>query len=135
MNAYMDIIHETRPESSHPRMRREDRAKLFAPFAALSGHDQALHDREKRLTPKVQLAEDAMEALDQKLQTLRKGDTVAAVWFVSLQRAGTEALGQYATATDTFERLDPCERLLYLKSQVIPVDDLADLRRVGAFTE
>ena len=81
-----DIIHQPRPESSHPRMRREDQAKLFAPFAALSGHDQAVHDREK-------------------------------------------VLGQYFTAADTFERLDPYERLLYLKGQVIPMDDLADLRR------
>ena len=81
-----DIIHQPRPESSHPRMRREDRAKLFAPFAALSGHDQAVHDREK-------------------------------------------VLGQYFTAADTFERLDPYERLLYLKGQVIPMNDLADLRR------
>lgn len=34
MNIYADIIHQPRPESSHPRMRREERAKLFAPFAA-----------------------------------------------------------------------------------------------------
>ena len=54
---------------------------------------------------------------------------VTVTWFLPLQRAENEVLGQYFTAADTFERLDPYERLLYLKGQVIPMDDLADLRR------
>lgn len=56
-------------------------------------------------------------------------DTRAAEQEKSLQRAENEVLGQYFTAADTFERLDPYERLLYLKGQVISMDDLADLRR------
>ena len=124
-----DIIHQPRPESSHPRMRREERAKLFAPFAALSGHDQAVHDREKVLVPRVLMTDYALEELDRKLQALQKGDAVTVTWFLPLQRVENEVLGQYFTAADTFERLDPYERLLYLKGQVIPMDDLADLRR------
>ena len=129
MNIYADIIHQPRPESSHPRMRREERAKLFAPFAALSGHDQAVHDREKVLVLRVLMTDYALEELDRKLQALQKGDAVTVTWFLPLQRAENEVLGQYFTAADTFERLDPYERLLYLKGQVIPMDDLADLRR------
>lgn len=72
MNIYADIIHQPRPESSHPRMRREERAKLFAPFAALSGHDQAVHDREKVLVPRVLMTDYALEELDRKLQALQK---------------------------------------------------------------
>lgn len=129
MNIYADIIHQPRPESSHPRMRREDRAKLFAPFAALSGHDQAVHDREKVLVPRVLMTDYALEELDRKLKILQKGDAVTATWFVPLQRNDAEVLGQYFTAADTFEKLEPFERLLYLKKQVIPLDDLADLRK------
>lgn len=129
MNIYADIIHQSRPESSHPRMRREDRAKLFAPFAALSGHDQAVRDREKVLVPRVLMTDYALEELGRRLKMLQKGDAVTATWFVSLQRTGDEVLGQYFTAADSFEKLDPYERLLYLKNQVIPMDDLADLRR------
>ena len=129
MSIYADIIHQSRPESSHPRMRREDRAKLFAPFAALSGHDQAVHDREKVLVPKVLMTDCVLEELDRRLKMLQKGDTITVTWFVPLQRTETEVLGQYFTAADTFEKLDSYERLLHLKGQVIPMDDLADLRR------
>ena len=34
---YEDIIHLSRPPSSHPKMSREARAAQFAPFAALFG--------------------------------------------------------------------------------------------------
>ncbi|HBZ03364.1 MAG TPA: hypothetical protein DEO83_06080 [Lachnospiraceae bacterium] len=49
--AYADIIDKERPvhngddfEAKHPRMPREARAKIFAPFAALKGHNEALEE-------------------------------------------------------------------------------------------
>lgn len=39
---YEDIIHLSRPESYYPSMPLEDRAAQFAPFAALSGHKEAI---------------------------------------------------------------------------------------------
>lgn len=47
MSKYEDIIGRKPPELRHPRMPRQDRAKLFAPFAALNGHGQALRVREQ----------------------------------------------------------------------------------------
>lgn len=47
------------------KMRREDRAKQFAPFAALPGYDRAL--RAAGLPPKApppELAEEELERLD-----------------------------------------------------------------------
>lgn len=48
---YSDIINKNRPEHNgddfearHPRMPREARAKIFAPFAALKGHNEALEE-------------------------------------------------------------------------------------------
>ncbi len=48
---YQDIIKKSRPENpeirrKHPRMQLADRAKIFAPFSALRGFDDAL-DRMK----------------------------------------------------------------------------------------
>ena len=46
-NDYSDIIglpvHEPDPDK-HPRMSREARAAQFAPFAALTGYDDAIKD-------------------------------------------------------------------------------------------
>ncbi len=41
---YDDIIHLTRPPSERPPMSMEDRAAQFAPFAALSGHSEAIEE-------------------------------------------------------------------------------------------
>lgn len=129
MSIYEDIMHLTRPISSHPRMHREDRAKLFAPFAALNGHSRAIHQRDAVLVPQVQKTDDALEELDRVLQTLQKGDVVTITWFVPLQREADEVLGAYTTTADSYERLDRYERLLYLQNQVIPIDHLAELRK------
>ncbi|MCM1107445.1 MAG: hypothetical protein NC388_00140 [Clostridium sp.] len=43
-NPYGDIIHLSHYEPKfHPRMSVEARAAQFAPFAALAGHDEAVH--------------------------------------------------------------------------------------------
>ena len=46
---YNDIIDKQRPvhvgddfEARHPKMSRENRAKIFAPFAALKGYEEAI---------------------------------------------------------------------------------------------
>lgn len=129
MSIYEDIIHLSRPISSHPKMRREDRAKLFAPFAALNGHSRALHQRDVVLVPQVQKTDDALELLDRVLQTLQKGDVVTVTWFVPLRREADEVLGAYTTTADSVVRVDRYERLLYLQNQVIPIDHLAELQK------
>ena len=62
MSIYEDIMHLTRPISSHPRMHREDRAKLFAPFAALNGHSRAIHQRDAVLVPQVQKTDECEQS-------------------------------------------------------------------------
>ena len=46
---YKDIINKSRPEhhgddfeARHPHMSQENRAKIFAPFAALKGYEEAI---------------------------------------------------------------------------------------------
>lgn len=39
---YDDLIDLPRPESRYPRMPRANRAAQFAPFAALTGHEEAI---------------------------------------------------------------------------------------------
>ena len=48
---YKDIIDKELPvhdgdefEARHPKMSRENRAKIFAPFAALKGYEEAIDD-------------------------------------------------------------------------------------------
>ena len=47
MGKYDDIIKLDRPKSDRPKMSNHDRAKIFAPFAALRGYEDAI-EVEKR---------------------------------------------------------------------------------------
>lgn len=131
MKRYDDIIHLARPVSAHPKMRREDRAKLFAPFAALTGHDEAVHARDKVLVPQTEMTAHSQDILDRKLQELRKGKIVTAVYFVPLKQVYGEVLGEYRTVTDSVTKLDIYERILTLGGLQISFEDLADLRGTG----
>ncbi len=47
---YADIIHLSHPVSkSHPQMSRQERAAQFSPFAALTGHEEAIRETAKRV--------------------------------------------------------------------------------------
>lgn len=47
---YMDIIGQKRPISKkHPAMSRQDRAAQFAPFAALTGHGDAIRQTAEKV--------------------------------------------------------------------------------------
>lgn len=49
MTGYEDIIHLPHHVSvRHPQMSRQDRAAQFAPFAALTGHKDAIREKSGR---------------------------------------------------------------------------------------
>ncbi|MCR5214182.1 MAG: hypothetical protein K6E10_07175 [Eubacterium sp.] len=57
---YQDIIDKERPQHNgddfdirHPRMSREQRAKIFAPFAALKGFEEASQQTAKKHTNNI----------------------------------------------------------------------------------
>ena len=76
---YGDIIEKSRPEDEdsrirHPRMPIPDRAKIFAPFAALTGYEKVIDQKsaEALLVSRPILAEDKLEALSEMLGQLQK---------------------------------------------------------------
>ena len=49
-NKCEDIIHLQHPTSAnHPQMPIEDRAAQFSPFAALTGHEDAIRETQRRM--------------------------------------------------------------------------------------
>lgn len=81
---YGDIIHLSRPASSHPRMDSVQRAKIFAPYDALRGFDEAIDEVNERAAEvlREELSEEEKAALSEKLQTLQKGMRVRITYFV-----------------------------------------------------
>ena len=75
--AYHDIIGLQRPmhdgdlfSRRHPKMARLNRAKLFAPFAALSGYDAAIRAKEIQYVPRRVPDADGARELDRALNLL-----------------------------------------------------------------
>ena len=64
---YDDIIHLPHPTSSrHPRMPISNRAAIFSPFAALSGHAAAIAETARLTDRRVELSEEERGELDRR---------------------------------------------------------------------
>ncbi len=67
-NKYSDIINLPHHESkTHPHMSRLDRAAQFAPFAALTGYEEAIIDAAKINEEKKLLASDEIDEIRNRL--------------------------------------------------------------------
>ena len=100
------------------KMSAADRAKQFAPFAALRGFEEALRKQERVGVDKVDLSEDAAEELNRRLCAVEKGMLVSAVYYAD---------GEYLRRTGIVERIDPVFRTLRIVDCAISFDDLLQL--------
>lgn len=68
---YNDIINLPHPVSQkHPQMSLYDRAAQFSPFAALTGHEEAIRETARQTEAWVDLDEDRKEELNEKMQEI-----------------------------------------------------------------
>lgn len=66
---YDDIINLPHYEpKTHPRMSAEKRAAQFAPFAALTGYEDAVGETARLTDDMVELEDSALEELDRRLK-------------------------------------------------------------------
>ena len=127
---YDDIIHLPHPTSNkHPRMSIQDRAAMFSPFAALSGHGAAIAETARLTDEKMELEEDTRAELDQKqavlLEHIGEQPEVTVTWFQPDERKDG---GTYRTATGQLKKIDEVERTLtLLDGTSIPLEDVAGL--------
>ena len=124
--AYQDILYQQRPVSKHPKMSVENRAKLFAPFAALRGFDIEIltQEQDRLLVPQVSLSADQQEAIRQTLNHLRKGDWVQVTYFQPGKVLDGRLLGEYAFLSAAVKKVDDVEKLLVLEGASIPFGNL-----------
>ena len=116
MGKYDDILNRKPPISGkHPRMDIADRAKQFAPFAALTGHEAAIRAREKIVVEKIELSEDAAEELDRTLREIQRGMLIKVVYFKE---------GEYLELTGMVSGIDSIERNITIVDTVISLEDL-----------
>lgn len=63
------------------KMKQSDRAKQFAPFAALKGFEEALRSKEKVVVRHHSLSEEEMDELNTAIHKVKFGDMVLAKYY------------------------------------------------------
>ena len=150
---YREVLLRGRPEHGddgflleHPRMERERRAKLFAPFDALDGYGDALRTKNAVYVDKIRLSPDQQAALDRDLGRLcalygqrgrlREGGGglpwVRITRYVVCSDRYHDACGlrgTYVTAEGRLTGADPeVSRTLRVEGEVIPIGDVVRIR-------
>ncbi len=116
LQPYNDII--TRPHyvsAVRPHMSRRNRAAQFAPFAALTGYEDAVSETARLTSRKGELTEDETAHLDEQLQLLQdrisERPLVTVTCFVPDAR---KEGGSYETFSGHVRRIDEYERVMIL---------------------
>ena len=127
---YDDIINLPHPTSQrHPRMPIRDRAAIFSPFAALTGHAGAIAETARLTDQKMELDEDTKAELDRRqailLEHISERPEITVTWFRPDEK---KAGGAYVTTTGRLKKIDQVERILVLMDGTnIPLEDVAAL--------
>lgn len=107
-----------------------DRAAIFSPFAALTGHGVAIVETARLTERRIELDEDSRETLDLKQRMLEElaGEQpeVSITWFrPDARKAG----GSYVTSTGRLKKTDGVERVMVLMDGTrISLDDILDIQ-------
>lgn len=127
---YDDIINLPHPTSTkHPWMPMSDRAAIFSPFAALTGHAAAIQETARLTDQRMELDEDTKAMLDLKQQILAdriaERPEISVVWFrPDARKEG----GQYVTTVGQLKKVDDIARILQLADgTTIPLDEVLEL--------
>lgn len=125
---YDDIIGmEHHQSKERPHMTMHDRAAQFAPFAALTGHDEAISETARVTDEKLELTESAVEDINQKLRLLAEHpeakQRVSVTYFREDKR---KKGGVYLTDIGYIRRIDAEEAFIILDSGMkIAMQDIA----------
>ncbi len=131
MSDYSDILNKERPAPVQPPMTLENRANIFAPFAALRGFDIEIltKEQDKELEPRVILSSDMQQQIEWELETLEPGDTVTIERFLPHKLIGGQEMGQYVSKQGRVIKVSPEDMQLVLDSGVVPFQNIRDIYR------
>lgn len=128
--SYADIIHMPHHVSTkHPQMSLHDRAAQFAPFAALTGHEDNLKETARQTEEFLELDEYEKEEIDRKLRYLiqhrEKEPEVTVVYYVpDTVKTG----GSYRRFCGKLKKMDEYKGILEFRDGVqIPISSIYNL--------
>ena len=129
MGRYDDIMNLNRPEPIRERMSLNARGAQFAPFAALTGHDEALLETARTTSVFREPGEHDFKEMSAKLSFMMMRNInmmVEITYFVPDER---KSGGKYLTIRGEIRRIDEYDKRLILKdSTSISLNMITSLR-------
>ena len=126
---YEDMLDMPHPVSDkHPHMSVEDRAAQFSPFAALTGHEEAIHETARLTEERMELSETVKQEIDECLRRIKEqlaaGPVVTVTFYVEdMCKAG----GSYVTVSGSVMKIEEYEGRICLEDRTIPIRDIVKI--------
>lgn len=127
---YDDIINLPHHKSKkHPPMSLYARSAQFAPFAALTGYEDAVRETARETGERIEIDEELKHILDGKIQILseqiKNKPEITFTYFIhDLTKDG----GTYTTVSGIVKKIDNYNQKIILKSKLeIPIGDIIDI--------
>lgn len=115
-----------RPKSKYPKMSMSDRAAQFAPFAALTGHKEAILEQQRLTQTKRILSNEEKLRINEKIIELMNLKSKCRITY--FEKDKKKSGGKYHTTTYTFKWLDELNKTLFFKENTqIQIDDIVDI--------
>lgn len=130
MGEYDDIINLSHHVSrKHPQMSIHDRAAQFAPFAALTGHGEAIAETARLTDRKIELDDYERLKLDEKLLILQEHimemPEISVTYFCPDEK---KEGGRYVTLTKALRKINVVERTLLMEDGMqIRIEDILEV--------
>ena len=115
-----------RPKSKYPKMSMSDRAAQFAPFAALTGHKEAVLEQQRTTQTKRILSNEEKFEINEKIIELMNLKSKCRITY--FEKDKTKSGGQYLKSVLSFKRMDELNKTLFFKENIqIQIDDIVDI--------
>ncbi len=130
ISRYSDMIDLPHHVSvTHPRMPVQDRAAQFAPFAALTGHYEAVKETARVTDERIELDDSCKVEIDRKLREIQEQlgmePVVSVTYFVPDEK---KAGGSYETVRGCVKKIDEYEGYLILDDGVrIQIEEIMEI--------
>lgn len=114
----------------HPQMPPSNRAAQFSPFAALSGHEDAIRETARLTDSFIELDESRKEQIDGQLWLIRDNlDSQPEIEATYFQPDEKKHGGTYVTMTGRVKNIDEySRRIIFTDGKTLPIERLFSIR-------
>ena len=130
MNNYEDIINLPHHVSKkHPQMSILSRSAQFAPFAALTGYDDAVKETARLTDKRLEIDEGLKNILNNKLQYILDNKLLQPeITFTYFVYDTKKSGGKYIEKTGVVKKIDLNEKYIMLKDKTkISIDEIINI--------